>query len=78
MSSASTSRPDFSDTLRLRMRDPDFLSSWWKWTSWSRTAVYAFTGTLTSPKLIEPDQMGRAMSAVPRLAVGVDVEEVGP
>ena len=45
------------------MRDPDFFSSWWKWTSWSRTAVYAFTGTLTRPKLIVPVQTGRAMAA---------------
>src|SRR5215218_3372168 len=61
MSSLSTSRPDFSETFLLRMRDPDFFSSWWKWTSWSRTAVWAFTGTLTSPKLIVPRQTGRAM-----------------
>src|SRR3954470_6785538 len=28
---------------------------------WSRTAVYAFTGTLTRPKLIEPLHVARAM-----------------
>src|SRR3954453_15150336 len=61
MSSARTSRPDFSDTFLFRTRAPDFLSSWWKWTSWSRTALYAFTGTLTNPKLIEPDQIALAM-----------------
>src|SRR5207248_4842887 len=30
------------------------MSCWW-------TAEYSFTGTLTSPKLIEPDQIARAM-----------------
>ena len=34
----------------------------WKWTSWSRTAVYAFTGMLTKPKVMVPDQIGRAMN----------------
>src|SRR3954463_953358 len=61
MSSARTSRPDFSDTFLFRTRAPDFLSSWWKCTSWSRTALYAFTGTFTNPKLIEPDQIALAM-----------------
>ena len=28
---------------------------------WSRTAVNAFTPTLTRPKLIEPDQTARAI-----------------
>jgi hypothetical protein len=28
---------------------------------WSRTAVYAFTGTLTRPKLIEPLHIARGM-----------------
>src|SRR5687767_7149882 len=61
MSSASTSLPLFSDTFRFRIRAPVFFSSWLKWTSWSRTAVYAFTGTFTSPKLMVPLQTGRAM-----------------
>ena len=33
--------------------------------SWSRTAVYAFTGTLTSPKLMEPLQTGRVIGPAP-------------
>ena len=33
MSLSLTSRPDVSETLRCRMRAPDFLSTWWKWTS---------------------------------------------
>src|SRR3954447_1494127 len=61
MSSARTSRPDFSDTFLFRTRAPDFLSSWWKCTSWSRTALYALTGTFTNPKLIAPDQIALAM-----------------
>jgi hypothetical protein len=32
-----------------------------KCTLWSRTAENAFTGTLTSPKLIEPLQIALAM-----------------
>ena len=31
---------------------------------WSRTAVWAFTGTLTSPKLMVPFQTGLAMAVV--------------
>jgi hypothetical protein len=29
---------------------------------WSRTAVYAFTGMFTSPKLMVPDQTARAIT----------------
>ena len=61
MSSASSLRPDFDDTLRYSTRAPVFLSSWWKWIVWSRTAVYALTGTLTRPKLIEPLHVARGM-----------------
>src|SRR5215210_3813451 len=43
------------------MRAPVFFSSWLKCTLWSRTAENAFTGTLTSPKLIEPLQIALAM-----------------
>src|SRR5688500_7837312 len=64
MSSPDTSLPLFSATFSYRMRDPLFLSSWWKCTWCSRTAVYAFTGTLTRPKLIDPDHTDRGM-AVP-------------
>ena len=63
MSSLSIFLPVFSDTFSYRMRAP-VLVSWWKCTSWSRTAVYAFTGTFTSPKLIEPDQIARGAMRV--------------
>src|SRR4051794_37456639 len=61
MSLLSTSRPVFSETRLLRIRAPVFFCSWWKWIVWSRTAEYALTGMLTSPKEIEPDQIARAM-----------------
>src|SRR5690348_9238287 len=44
------------------MRAPDFSSSWLKCTSCGRTAGYSFTGTFTSPKLIEPLQIARAIA----------------
>src|SRR3546814_12429441 len=61
MSSASTSLPDLAETFSYLMRAPVPFSSWLKCTSWSRTAVYAFTGTFTSPKLIEPVHTDRTM-----------------
>src|SRR5215207_2151439 len=61
MSSASSVRPVFSETFLYFTRAPVFLSSWWKWTVWSREAVNALTGTLTRPKLIDPFQVGRGM-----------------
>ena len=60
----STSSPVFSAIFSYRMREPVFLSSWWKWTLWSRTAEYTLTGTLTSPKLTEPDQIALAMALI--------------
>src|SRR5438093_8071140 len=36
-------------------------SNWWNWRSCWCTAEYSFTGTFTSPKLIEPVQIARAM-----------------
>src|SRR5262245_2943246 len=63
MSSLSSLRCVFSETFSYRTRAPDFLSSWWNRTSCSRTAVYAFTGTFTNPKLIDPDHIARAMAA---------------
>src|SRR3954464_3138696 len=44
------------------MRAPVLFSNWLKWTLWSRTAANAFTGTLTSPKLMDPLQIARAMT----------------
>src|SRR3954469_20075629 len=43
------------------MRAPVFFWSWWKCTLWSWTALKAFTGTLTRPKLRLPLQMARGM-----------------
>ena len=40
------------------MRDPSLLRSWWNRTSCWLTALNNLTGTLTSPKEIEPLQMG--------------------
>ena len=39
------------------MRAPVSASSWWKRTSWDRVADTRRTGTVTSPKLIDPVQM---------------------
>src|SRR4051794_19418353 len=57
---SSTLRPDFDDTFSCCTRLP-LESSSWKWTLWSLVAENAFTGTLTNPKLIDPDQIARAM-----------------
>ena len=45
------------------MRAPSASCSWLKRTSFGDTAVVSFTGTLTSPKLIEPLQIERGASA---------------
>src|SRR6187402_3221371 len=44
------------------MRAPDLSSTWWKWISLSTVVPMRRMGTLTSPKLIEPDQMARGMA----------------
>src|SRR5581483_9771976 len=44
------------------MRAPVLSCNWWKCTSLCCTAEWSFTGTLTSPRLMEPDQIARAMS----------------
>src|SRR5947199_7595886 len=43
------------------MRTPVLLESWWKRTVFGEVAEYSLTGTLTSPKLIAPDQIARAI-----------------
>jgi hypothetical protein len=43
------------------MRAPVLAESWLKRTVFGCVAVYSFTGTLTSPKLIAPDQIARAI-----------------
>ena len=45
----------------LRIRAPVLLESWWKRTVFGEVALYSLTGTLTSPKLIAPDQIARAI-----------------
>src|SRR3954451_23991763 len=45
----------------MEIRAPVALLSWWKRTVLRLTAEYIFTGTVTSPKLIVPVQMDRAM-----------------
>src|SRR5688500_10988735 len=45
------------------MRTLSFSWSWWKWKSRSRAALTSCTGTFTSPKLSDPDQSARAISA---------------
>jgi hypothetical protein len=40
--------------------------SWWKRTVFCEVAEYIFTGTLTSPKLIAPDQIARAITGLYR------------
>src|SRR5947209_8420739 len=46
------------------MRTPVLLESWWKRTVLGCVALNSFTGTLTSPKLIAPLQIARAMSVL--------------
>src|SRR5690242_21939150 len=46
------------------MRAPVLLESWWKRTDLGEVALYSLTGTLTSPKLIAPDQIARAIRAL--------------
>src|SRR6266542_1828610 len=47
------------------MRAPSASWSMWKRTSLCDTALNSFTGMFTSPKLIEPLQMARAMGPLP-------------
>src|SRR5512134_3171251 len=64
MASPGTSLPSAADTFWYLMRLPVRLSIWLKWTVLRLTAEKSFTGTLTSPKLIEPLQMGLGMVTV--------------
>ena len=62
MSSKATSSPVDGSTRFWRMRAPVLLESWWKRTVLGEVALYSLTGTLTSPKLIAPDQIARAIA----------------
>src|SRR5918999_4510119 len=55
------SSPDSGLIRCWRMRWPDSASSWWKRTVLRETALYSFTGMLTSPKLIAPLQIALGM-----------------
>ena len=65
MSSVATSSPVTSSTFLYRIRCDVPLCSWLKWIVWSAVAGYSPTGTFTSPKLRNPDQMERAMTLSP-------------
>src|ERR1700748_2963830 len=64
MSSYGTSSSVVGSTRFCRMRAPVLLESWWKRTDLGEVALYSLTGTLTSPKLIAPDQIARAIQAL--------------
>src|SRR3954464_9566671 len=68
MSSYSTSFPVSSATRLLRMRSPVPSWNWWKEMSLDSVALYSFTGTFTSPKLIVPLQIARAIPGLYPLA----------
>src|SRR5581483_10736698 len=61
--------PVFSDTRLLRIRALVPSWNWWNDRSWWWTE-YSFTGTLTSPKLMDPDQMARGMGDLHRRPIG--------
>src|SRR5437763_127213 len=65
MSSYSTSFPSDSATRLWRIRDPSAWRSSRKLTCFRATALYSFTGTFRSPKLIVPDQIQRLDQASP-------------
>src|SRR2546421_12544897 len=64
MSSKATSSPVAGSTRFCLIRAPVLLESWWKRTVLGEVALYSLTGTLTSPKLIAPDQIARAIQAL--------------
>src|SRR3954470_8308143 len=57
MSSYGTSLPSASATRLCRMREPSLSRSSRKLTFLRETALYSFTGTFKSPKLIDPLQI---------------------
>src|SRR4051794_17467110 len=57
MSSYGTSLPSASATRLWRMREPSLSRSSRKLTFLRETALYSFTGTFKSPKLIDPLQI---------------------
>src|SRR5690606_15798397 len=65
MSAKSISSPVRSLTRLLRTRSEVPRSNWWKWIVWSSVALNSPTGIDTSPKLIEPVQIARAIPGLP-------------
>src|SRR5436190_8449761 len=63
MFSYGTSVPSTEHTRFCWMRAPSSSCSWWKRTSLVDVAVTSFTGTFTSPKLIDPLHSGLGMAA---------------
>jgi hypothetical protein len=61
ISSYGTSLPSDSATRLWRMRELSLARSSRKLTDLRETALYSFTGTFKSPKLIDPLQIARAM-----------------
>ena len=57
------------------MRTPSLSWSWWKRTLLRETALYSFTGTLTSPKLMAPLQIDLGIS---QGSSGTKVQQVYP
>src|SRR5438874_13299145 len=64
MSSYATSSSVVGSTRFWRIRAPVLPDSWWKRTVFGDVALYSLTGTFTSPKLIAPDQIARAISGL--------------
>src|ERR1700704_2385977 len=58
---SGTSVPSRADTFFNLMREPVRSSIWLNDTVFFETALVSFTGMLTSPKLMEPLQRGRAI-----------------
>src|SRR5256885_13025428 len=61
MCSQGTSCPSAEKTRFCWILPPSLACSMWKRTSLGEVAEKSFTGTLTSPKLMEPLQMGRGI-----------------
>src|SRR5438876_5676387 len=60
ISSDATSSPVSGFTMCCFTRDFVFASRIWKWTDWSCTAEYSFTGIDVEPSFNSPVQMARA------------------
>src|ERR1051325_5113691 len=75
MFSYGTSSPSAGQTRFCWMRTPSLSWSWWKRTDLRDTALYSFTGTFTSPKLMAPLQIDLGICVILR---GTGVRQVYP